>query len=305
MQKLNFSTSIKAPKEKVWTTLWDDDSYRNWTRVFCEGSHAVTDWNEGSKVLFLSGDGSGMVSKVAANRPNEYMSFRHLGIVKNGVEDTDSEEVKAWAGALENYTLQEDGPVTTLRVDMDIADEHKDYFVQTWPKALERVKEASEVQKQVQKITPFLWFNGRAEEAVNFYTSLFKNSKIGNITRYGDAGPGPKGTVIAAAFQLDGQEFIALNGGPQFKFTEAVSFVVNCETQEEVDAFWEQLSEGGEEGRCGWLKDKFGLSWQIVPAALSRLLGSEDAGKANNVMQAMLQMNKMDVHMLQQAYNQP
>src|SRR5207245_9467906 len=122
----------------------------------------------------------------------------------------------------------------------------------------------------MQKITPFLWFDGNAEEAMNFYTSIFKNSKIGRITRYGDAGPGPNGTVMSATFQLDGQEFMALNAGPQFKFTEAISFYVNCETQEEVDELWKKLSAGGEKSRCGWLKDKFGLSWQIIPAALGQ-----------------------------------
>jgi predicted 3-demethylubiquinone-9 3-methyltransferase (glyoxalase superfamily) len=120
----------------------------------------------------------------------------------------------------------------------------------------------------MQKITPFLWFDGRAEEAMNFYTSVSKNSKVGRVTRYGEGGPGPKGTVMSATFQLEGQEFMALNGGPQFKFTEAISLFVNCETQEEVDSLWEKLSAGGKKDRCGWLKDKFGLSWQIIPRAL-------------------------------------
>jgi predicted 3-demethylubiquinone-9 3-methyltransferase (glyoxalase superfamily) len=153
----------------------------------------------------------------------------------------------------------------------------------------------------MQKITPFLWFNDNAEEAVNFYTSIFKNSKIGSITRYGEAGPGPKGTVMVATFQIEGQEFIALNGGPLFKFTEAVSFVVNCETQEEVDWYWEKLSAGGEESQCGWLKDKFGLSWQIVPAILSKLLQDKDPEKSKRVMKAMLKMGKLDIKTLQEA----
>ena len=124
----------------------------------------------------------------------------------------------------------------------------------------------------MKKITPFLWFDGKAEEAMNFYVSIFKNSKIGSVTRYGEAGPGPKGTVMSATFQLDGQDFFALNGGPHFTFSPAVSFFVNCETQEEVDELWEKLSEGGEKQRCGWLKDKYGLSWQIIPSALSEML---------------------------------
>jgi len=154
----------------------------------------------------------------------------------------------------------------------------------------------------MQKITPFLWFDGNAEEAMNFYTSIFKNSKIGRITRYGDAGPGPKGTVMSATFQLDGQEFMALNGGPQFKFTEAISFFVNCETQEEVDELWEKLSDGGQKSRCGWLKDKYGLSWQIIPSALGEMLGDKDPEKSRRVMKAMLQMDKIDIRRLQEAH---
>lgn len=149
----------------------------------------------------------------------------------------------------------------------------------------------------MQKITPFLWFNNNAEEAMRFYTSIFKNSKVGNIMRNGD-------TVMSVNFQLDGQDFMALNGGPQFKFTEAISLFVTCENQEEVDYFWEKLSEGGEQSRCGWLKDKFGLSWQIVPRILGELLQDKDPKKANNVMNAMLAMDKIDVQMLQRAYAQ-
>ena len=156
----------------------------------------------------------------------------------------------------------------------------------------------------MQKITPFLWFDGKAEEAMNFYTSIFKNSKIGRITRYGDAGPGPKGAVMSGTFQLDGQEFMALNGGPQFKFTEAISFFVNCETQEEVDELWEKLSAGGQKSRCGWLKDKYGLSWQIIPSALGEMLGDKDPEKSRRVMKAMLQMDKIDIKGIEQAYKQ-
>jgi predicted 3-demethylubiquinone-9 3-methyltransferase (glyoxalase superfamily) len=156
----------------------------------------------------------------------------------------------------------------------------------------------------MQKITPFLWFDGKAEEAMNFYTSIFKNAKVGNITRYGDAGPGPKGSVMSATFELEGQEFFALNGGPQFKFTPAISFFVKCTTQEEVDRYWEALSAGGEKSQCGWLTDKFGLSWQIVPSVLGEMLSDKDAAKANRVMQAMLQMTKLDINGLKQAYDQ-
>jgi predicted 3-demethylubiquinone-9 3-methyltransferase (glyoxalase superfamily) len=154
----------------------------------------------------------------------------------------------------------------------------------------------------MQKITPFLWFDGKAEEAMNFYISIFKNSKVGKVTRYGDAGPGPKGTVMSATFQLEGQEFMALNGGPQFRFTPAISFFVNCETQQEVDALWEKLCEGGKKERCGWLKDKYGLSWQIIPSTLGKMLGDKDPEKSKRVMEAMLQMDKIDIKRLQEAY---
>ncbi len=156
----------------------------------------------------------------------------------------------------------------------------------------------------MQKITPFLWFNDNAEEAMNFYVSIFKNSKVGRVSCYGEAGPGPKGTVMSATFQLDGQEFFALNGGPQFKFTEAISFFVNCETQAEVDELWEKLSEGGRKDTCGWLKDKFGLSWQIIPSVLGQMLGDKDPAKSQRVMQAMLQMTKIDIDGLKRAYEQ-
>ena len=153
-------------------------------------------------------------------------------------------------------------------------------------------------------ITPFLWFDDRAEEAMNFYTSIFKDSKVGSITRYGDAGPGPKGSVMSATFQLNGQDFMALNGGPHFTFTPAISFFVSCETQEEVDELWAKLSEGGATQQCGWLTDKFGLSWQIIPSLLGELLGDKDAAKAQRVMQAMLQMVKIDISALKQAAGQ-
>jgi len=156
----------------------------------------------------------------------------------------------------------------------------------------------------MQKITPFLWFDNQAEEAANFYTSIFKNSKVGNVARYGEAGPGPEGSVMTVSFQLEGQEFTALNGGPAFKFTEAISFFVDCKSQEEVDELWEKLTAGGEEGPCGWLKDKFGLSWQIVPTVLIEMLNDPDPEKARRATEAMLQMKKIDIPTLEQAYEQ-
>ena len=157
----------------------------------------------------------------------------------------------------------------------------------------------------MQKITPFLWFDHQAEEAMNFYVSIFKNSKAGKITRYGDGGPGPKGTVMSVTFELEGQQFMALNGGPLFHFTEAISLFVNCETQQEVDELWEKLSAGGQKGRCGWLKDKFGLSWQIIPSGLMTALSNKDPEKAKRAMQAMLQMTRIDIQKLQQAAAEP
>jgi len=156
----------------------------------------------------------------------------------------------------------------------------------------------------MQKIAPFLWFDDNAEEAMKFYVSIFKNSKILTTTRYPEAGPGTPGKLMSGTFQLEGQEFYALNGGPQFKFTEAISLFVNCETQQEVDDLWAKLTAGGEESRCGWLKDKFGLSWQIIPTALGEMLGDKDPEKAKRAMEAMLKMNKIDIKTLKQARDQ-
>jgi predicted 3-demethylubiquinone-9 3-methyltransferase (glyoxalase superfamily) len=156
----------------------------------------------------------------------------------------------------------------------------------------------------MQKITPFLWFDNEAEEAANLYTSLFKNSSIVGVTHYGDAGPGTPGSVMTVEFELDGHRYIGLNGGPEFSFTEAVSFQVSCADQDEVDHFWNALTEGGEESQCGWLKDRFGLSWQIVPVALTELLTDPDAEKAQRVMRAMLQMQKIDIAALHEAADQ-
>lgn len=155
----------------------------------------------------------------------------------------------------------------------------------------------------MQKITPFLWFDKNAEEAVNFYISIFKDSKVLSVTRFGEAGPGPAGSVLTIAFQLEGQEFVALNGGPEFKFTEAISLSVDCNTQEEIDEMWAKLTEGGEESQCGWLKDKFGLSWQVNPSILIKMLQDEDPQKAKRVMEAMMKMVKIDIKTLKQAYD--
>jgi predicted 3-demethylubiquinone-9 3-methyltransferase (glyoxalase superfamily) len=154
----------------------------------------------------------------------------------------------------------------------------------------------------MQKITPFLWFDGKAEEAINFYVSIFKNSKVVSVSRYGEGAPAPKGTVMVATFEIEGQRFHALNGGPLFTFTPAISFLIDCKTQQEVDEFWEKLSEGGEKSRCGWLKDKYGVSWQVVPAILGELMQDKDPEKSKRVMQAMLQMDKIDIEGLKRAH---
>ncbi|MBC7777035.1 MAG: VOC family protein [Phycisphaerae bacterium] len=433
MKKLTFSTQINAPKERVWEILWSDSSYPVWTSVFSEGSRAETDWKEGSKVLFTDGKGSGMVSKIARSIPNEFMSFEHLGELKDGVEDFTSAEAKGWSGALENYTLREKDGGTELVTEMDADDSFCNFVVEVFPKALQKVKELAEAQK----ITPFLWFDHQAEEAVNLYTAIFPNSKITSIVKL------PNGAVMTAGFELGGQKFAALNGGPmfkinpsisfyvvcetetevdtawqklseggsvmmpldkypwsekygwvqdrfglswqlslgklsdvgqkftpslmfvgeqhgraeeamnfyssvfkntgvdgilryaagesdptegtvkhaqfklegqkfmamdssaahQFQFNEALSFVINCDTQEEIDYFWDKMTtEGGAESQCGWLKDKFGVSWQVVPPILSQLLGDPDPAKSQRVMQAMMQMKKLDIAVLKQAY---
>ncbi len=158
-------------------------------------------------------------------------------------------------------------------------------------------------QNEMQKITPFLWFDNNAEEAMQFYISIFKNSKIESIKRVGKEGAEGKGTIVSGIFEIEGQRFMALNGGPHFSFTPAISFFVNCDTQQEVDEFWQKLSEGGEKNRCGWLTDKFGVSWQIIPAVLGKLMYDRDAVSSQEVMKAMLQMDKIDIQALQNAYD--
>ena len=153
----------------------------------------------------------------------------------------------------------------------------------------------------MQKIVPFLWFDGQADEAVNFYTSIFKNATITSVTRYGDAGPGPKGSIMSATFELDGQEFYALNGGPMFKFSPAISFFVKCESQEEVDYYWSKLAAGGQTNQCGWLQDKFGVSWQVIPTEMLSLLNDPDPGRAQRATQAMLGMRKIDIAEIRRA----
>ncbi len=430
MKKLVFSTQIKATKQRVWNILWSEETYPLWTKVFSETSRAESDWQEGSKILFIDCENNGMLSRIERLIPNEFMSFEHLGVLKNGVEDFSQD----WAGAHENYTLTEEGGYTMLHVEVDSDDQFSNFFVDTFPKAMELIKSLSEASK----ITPFLWFDhqaeeavnlytsvfdnskvsslvrmgdtvltagfslggqsfaalnggpmyrfnpsasfyvvceteaetdavwqklseggqvlmplntyewsqkygwvqdkyglswqismgeladvgqkispsllfvgeqlGRAEEAVHFYTRIFKNSNIVGISKYGPNEPQPEGSVKHAQFQLDGQVFMVMDSAVtlhNFQFNEAVSFVINCQTQQEIDYFWDAMTaDGGSAGQCGWLKDKFGVSWQVVPPILGQLLGDKDPEKAQRVMQAMLKMKKLDIATLQLAHEQ-
>ncbi|MEZ4943238.1 MAG: VOC family protein [Saprospiraceae bacterium] len=266
MNKLTFSIDIAAPGSRVWKTLWNDVSYRQWTAVFHEGSYAESDWQEGSPIRFLGPGGDGMSSRIARLIPNEFMSFEHLGEIKNGVEELD----KAWSGAQENYRLRPTDSGTELSVELDMDDSFAEYFQQTFPKALASVKALAEAQD----ITPFLWFDQQAEEAANFYVSVFPNSAIVNISRNGEA-------VMVVDFLLGGRRFNALNGGPHFKFNPSVSFYTVFETEEELDAAWQKLSDGGSalmpldkypwSEKYGWLQDRFGLSWQLTLGKISEV----------------------------------
>jgi predicted 3-demethylubiquinone-9 3-methyltransferase (glyoxalase superfamily)/uncharacterized protein YndB with AHSA1/START domain len=426
MKKINFSIQINAPKAHVWNTLWDDATYRKWTVVFHEGSYAESDWKEGSPIKFLGPGGDGMSSRIARLIPNEFMSFEHLGEIKDGVESVD----RTWSGAHENYSLHEKDGGTELVTEMDSDESFESYFLDTIPKALELVKQLAERQS----ITPFLWFDQEAEDATLFYTSLFPNSKVNSIMRNGDVifttgftlagqsfaalnggpmykinpsisfyticesedeietlweklidggsalmpldtypwspkygwlqdryglnwqltlgkvaemgqkitpslmftgaqhgkaetainfyssifkhpytkllsryaagGLDPEGTINHAQFSLGGQMFIVMDSAHPhaFQFNEALSFVIHCDTQAEIDYYWEKLtSNGGEEGQCGWLKDQFGVSWQVVPVNLGALLGDEDPAKAQRAMQAMMQMKKLNIEALKGA----
>lgn len=434
MKKLSFSVQISAPRTRVWSILWDDATYRQWTSAFSEGSHAVSDWQEGSKILFLGPNGDGMVSRIARLIPEAFISFQHLGEMKNGAEvPVIVEGNDIWENAFENYTLRDHDGGTLLQVELDSDETYAEMFDGMFPKALAIVKSLAEAQK----ITPFLWFDERIEDAINLYTSIFPNSKIGHVARQGDAvftadfslsgqkfaalnggsrfqlnpsisifvvceseaeldnawqkladggqilmaldkypwsekygwlqdrfglswqlsfgkiaevgqkftptlmfggaqnghaeaainlytsifkntsvdgilrfgagEPNTEGFVKHAQFKLDGQKFMALDGGTfhTFTFNEAFSFVISCETQDEIDYFWEKLTaDGGEPSQCAWLKDRFGVSWQVVPPVLMRYLNDPNPAKAQSVMQAMLKMSKIEIAVLEQAYEQ-
>jgi predicted 3-demethylubiquinone-9 3-methyltransferase (glyoxalase superfamily)/uncharacterized protein YndB with AHSA1/START domain len=289
MQKINFSVAINATPECVWQILWDDHSYRGWTSIFQEGSYAESDWQEGSKVLFLDGQGKGMVSTIARLVPQEVMSFKHLGVIKDGAEDFSTD----FGEAYETYFLKKTADGTELVVELDSDPAYTAYFEGVFPSALQLVKSMSEAQK----ITPFLWFDQDAEAAVQLYTSLFSGSEVKNVMRNGDA-------VFSIDFNLAGQSFGALNGGPMFKFTPAVSYYVVCNTEAEVEALWNGLAPGGSvlmplqaypwSPKYGWLQDRFGLSWQIFMGSVAEtgqkitpalLYTGAQAGKAETAIQ--------------------
>jgi predicted 3-demethylubiquinone-9 3-methyltransferase (glyoxalase superfamily) len=300
MKKLNFSTDIDAAPHVVWDLMLGDAGYRNWTSAFCEGSYYVGSWNKGDKIRFLSPGNNGMIAEIAESRPHEHVSIRHLGIIMNGVEDTTSEQVRAWTPAYENYTLEPIDKGTRVRIAMDITDEFAAYMEDTWPRALARLKKLCE-EGLKPNITPFLWFNDNAEEAVNYYLGIFPEAFIRRTVRYGKSGPGKEGSVMVIDFSLAGQDYTALNGGPHYTFSVATSFVVHCSTQQEIDHFWDKLGAGGQYQQCGWLTDKFGVTWQITPRQLLALIGSSDDAQRDRVMQAMMKMVKLEIAPLQQA----
>jgi predicted 3-demethylubiquinone-9 3-methyltransferase (glyoxalase superfamily) len=262
MTTMQFSIEINASPERVWQILWDDSTYREWTAPFMEGSYAESDWVEGGKVLFLSPGGEGMVSRIAKLVPNEFMSFEHLGYVRNGVEDFEAAQKEGWAGACENYTIRKKNGGVELIADLSGGGDHVEFLKESFPIALGRIKQMSEDYK----ISPFLWFDHQAEAAANFYVSVFPGSEIRKVIRQGEA-------VFTVDFSLAGQRFSALNGGPMFQINPSISFFVVCETESEIDAAWQKLSEGGAElmplnkydwsEKYGWVQDRFGLSWQL------------------------------------------
>lgn len=300
MKKLNFTTEIKAAPELVWERMLGDAGYRAWTAAFMEGSYYVGGWNKGDSIRFLSPSGHGMVSEIADSRPHEYVSIRHLGMIANGVEDTTSEQVRAWTPAYENYTLTRTASGTQVKIEMDITEDFAAFMEDAWPKALAKLKKICEEGMKV-SITPFLWFDNNAEDAVNYYLGIFPEAFIRRKVNYGKAGPGREGTVMIVDFSLAGQDYTALNGGPHMRMNGAVSFVIHCSTQQEIDHYWDKLGAGGQLQQCGWLVDKFGVTWQVVPRQLLALLSTQDSAQYERVIKAMMQMIKLEIAPLEKA----
>jgi predicted 3-demethylubiquinone-9 3-methyltransferase (glyoxalase superfamily) len=301
MHKQHYSVEINATPAVVWDMMLGEASYRLWTSAFCEGSYYRGHWEQGATMRFLSPGNNGMLSEIAECRRNEYVSIRHLGMIFNGVEDTTSEQVRSWAPGYENYTLvvTANGH-TQVQVVLDMPEEFFACMEAAWPPALAKLKALCE-QGLKPAITPFLWFNDNAEEAVNYYLSVFPDGYLRKVLRYGKTGPGKEGTVMTMAFTLAGTDYTAINGGPHFTFSGAISFVISCNTQQEIDHFWDKLGAGGQYHQCGWLTDKFGITWQIVPRQLVALLDTLDTAQSERVMQAMMQMVKLEIAPLEQA----
>jgi predicted 3-demethylubiquinone-9 3-methyltransferase (glyoxalase superfamily)/uncharacterized protein YndB with AHSA1/START domain len=309
---------LDAPVELVWRAWTQPEHVMRWwgpkyyTSPFCK-----IDFREGGKYIFT------MRAPENQGGQDSYTSGVYLKIVPmerleftQGLSDENGDRIDpAQIGMPPDFPQEIRTVVTFKRIREDMTEltiteygwtpgQMYVYSLAGMQQSIDKLAESLKKGSIIKKITPFLWFDDQAEEAMNFYISIFKNSRILRITRFGDEVPGPKGKVMTATFVLDGQELMALNGGPEFKFNEAVSFFVNCETQEEVDELWEKLSEGGEKGECGWLKDKYGLSWQIVPTILGEMLNDPDPFKAKRATEAMLKMSKLDIAGLKQAYEQ-
>lgn len=296
MPALHYTLDIEATPKQVWFHLLDDAGYRDWTTPFCVGSYYEGSWEEGASIRFLAPEGQcGMVARIAENRLYEHVSIRHLGVIMNGVEDFSGD----WADAFENYTLIPTATGTRVEVALlKMPDNMVPFMDKAWPLALQRLKQRCEHR---QPVTPFLWFNDNAETAVNYYMTVFPDSSISKVLRYSKAGPGPEGSVMTMAFSLRGMQFTALNGGPYYSFTGAISFVIHCDSQDEVDHYWDRLGDGGTVHQCGWLTDRFGITWQIVPRQLVELLDTTDAGQAGRVAQAMMKMVKLEIAPLEAA----
>jgi predicted 3-demethylubiquinone-9 3-methyltransferase (glyoxalase superfamily)/uncharacterized protein YndB with AHSA1/START domain len=309
---------LDAPVELVWRA-WTQPEHvmRWWGPKYYTSPSCKIDFREGGKYIFT------MRAPENQGGQDSYTSGVYLKIVPmerleftQGLSDENGDRIDpAQIGMPPDFPQEIRTVVTFKRIREDMTEltiteygwtpgQMYVYSLAGMQQSIDKLAESLKKGSIIKKITPFLWFDDQAEEAMNFYISIFKNSRILRITRFGDEVPGPKGKVMTATFVLDGQELMALNGGPEFKFNEAVSFFVNCETQEEVDELWEKLSEGGEKGECGWLKDKYGLSWQIVPTILGEMLNDPDPFKAKRATEAMLKMSKLDIAGLKQAYEQ-
>lgn len=300
MTAATYTIDINATPKQVWHHMLSDAGYRDWTTPFCVGSHYQGSWEQGATIRFLTPSGQGMVSRINENRLYEFVSIQHLGMVQDGKDDTTSAMVKAWGEVFENYTFTPTATGTRVTASLShLPEAWADFMNATWPKALARLKARSE--QGAGAVTAFLWFNDNAEAAVQHYVATFADAHIKQILRVGEGGPGPAGSVLTIDFSLNGSAFTALNGGTHYTFSPATSFMIHCDTQAEIDHYWSRLGEGGTLMSCGWLTDRFGVTWQVVPRRLLALLHTEDAGQHSRVMAAMMTMVKLDLAALEQA----